>query len=65
MNALCIASTTSLQADIQQIRDEVRQHQFRVNSVAAEFEAKLAGHIASENTIASKLQAIRQRLMAY
>lgn len=64
MYALMNAST-NLRDEILQVRTEVRQFQSNVEAAAAEFDVTLASRIAQATTIASKLQAIRQRLLAH
>lgn len=64
MYALLNASTT-LRDEILQVQTEVRQFQSSVETAAAEFEVTLAGRIAQATSIASRLQAIRQRLLAH
>jgi hypothetical protein len=64
MYALMNAST-NLRDEILQVRTEVRQFQSNVEAAAAEFDITLASRIAQATTIASKLQAIRQRLLAH
>ena len=64
MYALMNAST-NLREDIVRIQTEVRQFQANIETAAVEFEVTLARRVAQATTIASKLQAIRQRLLAH
>ena len=57
--------TVTLRDAIVQIRCEVLQFQSQVEVAATEFEVRQPGLVCRANTISSRLQAIRQRLLAH